>query len=254
MFTKIKKLANFIKIFSKYPNVNYYGAPSIFNCLGNEYHQRVNGFYSQFGQDELIFTKFYTKIILESFPKLFIDIGCNHPFMHSNSYFFETNQRFRTLAIDALHEVGSLWSAHRPTAEFVQSAVGATNDQVSFDVVEGNSLDTMFSSVSGVSHHSINGTLATRTVKVRPLSEIFDERSIQCAGILSMDIEGYEYQALQGINFNKFMAYVFIVENNNNGLGNNNIRDLMLSHGYTYFARVWNSDDIFIHPDIYSLA
>ena len=55
----------------------------------------------------------------------------------------------------------------------------------------------------------------------------------------------------KAIDFNHFLSYVFIIENNSHqGLGNNQIRDLMISNGYIYFARIWNLDDIFIHPDL----
>lgn len=255
MFCKMRKIARLIEIKSMYPNVIYFGAPSFLKFFGIPYKALRNGFYSQYGQDELVFTEFFKSIASGNFPKLFIDIGCNHPLVHSNSYFFEVNQGYKVLAVDALQEVGELWGKHRQNAAFVNSAVGASDGEVSFDVFDGDDIDSMFSSVSGVSHHEVSNSFTTRTVKVRRISDILAERGIQSAGILSMDIEGYELQALQGIDFNKFLAYVFIIKNNSeNGLGNNQIREIMINNGYIYFARIWNSDDIFIHPNLLSLS
>ena len=259
MFRKIRKLARLIQIRIKYPNVIYYGAPSFTWILRLPRRENGKGFYSQSGQDELIFTEFFRAIVSNDFPKLIIDIGCNHPFVHSNSYFYEKNQGCRVLAIDALYEIGSLWRVHRPEAEFIECAVGSNDGELNFEVVEGGENDSMFSSVSGVSGKKMfataTATTTTRTVKVRRISDILAERGIQCAGILSIDIEGYELNALRGIDFNNFISYVFIIENNGEfELGSNQIRDLMISKGYIYFARIWNMDDIFIHPNLNALG
>ncbi|MCT2533595.1 FkbM family methyltransferase [SAR92 clade bacterium H231] len=258
MLKKIRKVARLIQLRLKFKDVIYYGAPSFVRFLGISRRKIRKGFYSQVGQDELIFTEFFKGIDSKDFPKLFIDVGCNHPFKHSNSYFYEMHQGFKVLAIDALRESGNLWRTHRPEAEFVECAVGSSDGEVSFDVIEGEGIDSMFSSVSGASEKkkvSIAATTTIRTVKVRRISDILAERDIHRAGIVSMDVEGYELHALRGIDFNDFFSYVFIIENNGElELGNNQIRDLMISNGYIYFARVWNMDDIFIHPEFFTLG
>jgi FkbM family methyltransferase len=254
MIKKIRKIAPFLRLKWKYPDVVYFGAPSFVKFFGIPCRALREGFYSQLGQDELVFTEFFRSLNSDVFPKLFVDIGCNHPMVHSNSCFFEVNQGYKVLAVDALQEIHELWLTHRPNAEFIECAVGSTNGELSFDVVGGGNIESMFSSVSGSSQKNTLHAVTTRTVKVRRISDILVERGIQRAGILSMDIEGYELQALQGIDFSQFMAYVFIIENNSHqGLGNNEIRDFMISNGYIYFARIWNLDDIFIHPELLTL-
>lgn len=254
MMKKFRKIAPLFQLRGKYPDVVYYGAPPVVKFFGMTCYKLRKGFYSQLGQDELVFTEFFRALNSSIFPKLFIDIGCNHPILHSNSYFFEVNQKYKVLAIDALKEVHALWRAQRPAADFVECAVGAADGELSFDVVGGGNVESMFSSVSGSSEKGSGHSVTTRTVNVRRIAEILAERAIKRAGIVSMDIEGYELPALQGINFSQFMAYVFIVENNSHdGLGCNQIRDLMISNGYIYYARIWNLDDIFIHPELLTL-
>ncbi len=255
MVQNIRKIAYLLQLRLKYPDVVYFGAPSFVKFFGISCRTPPKGFFSQMGQDELIFSEFFKFIDSKAFPRLFIDIGCNHPMIHSNSYFFEVNHGYKVLAVDALQEAHELWRTHRPNAEFVECAVGANNGELSFEVVEGDDIDSMFSSVSGASQKKILTAVTTRTVKVRRIEDILAERGIQRVGILSMDIEGYELQALQGIDFSQFVSYVVIVENNGHlGLGGNQLRDLMISHGYIYFARIWNLDDIFIHPDLLALG
>jgi len=254
MLQKLRKLATVIQHKLKYPDVIYHGAPSVLRLFGITSRRLKKGFFSQQGQDELLFTEFFKSINSKHFPKLFIDIGANHPFIHSNSYFFEKNQGYKVLAIDAIHEIHEMWTIKRPSAKFVECAVGAINGETSFDVIEGGDIESMFSSVSGASQKKILGPVINRTVQVRRISDILVEHEIQCAGIVSMDIEGYEFEALQGIDFSKFFAYIFIIENNGQlGLGDNKIRDMMIRNGYIYYARIWNLDDIFVHPDIVNL-
>ncbi len=255
MIKKFRKIKPLFQLRLKYPGVVYFGAPSAVKLFGIPCRTLRKGFYSQLGQDELVFTAFFKALNSGVFPKLFVDIGCNHPILHSNSYFFEVNQGYKVLAVDALTEVHEWWRSQRPEADFVECAVGATDGELSFDVVGGGNEESMFSSVSGSSQKGAGHAVTTRTVKVRRIADILEERGIQRVGIFSIDIEGYELQALQGINFNQLMAYVFIIENNSRqGLGCNQIRDLMISNGYIYFARIWNLDDIFIHPELLTLC
>ena len=254
MFKKLIKLVDLLRLKILYPDVVYYSSPGWTKLIGFLARPGKTGFFSQQGQDELIFTDFFRQISSISFPKIFIDIGCNHPILHSNSYFFESNQNFKVIAGGALSETASLWKEKRPNADLIISAVGDHDGYLSFDVVVGGHLDSMFSSVTGASPKATNLPVTKRSVVVRTIESILEDRQIECAGILSIDIEGYELQALSGINFSKFMAYIVIIENNScAGLGSDHIRRLMLSNGYRYYARVWNLDDIFVHPLLYGL-
>jgi FkbM family methyltransferase len=253
MLRRLKKLIGLAKANARFPGVQQVGAPPVTAFLGMERQTKPRGFYSQEGQDAYVFTEFFRCLESGAFPKIFLDVGCNHPVVHSNSYFFERNQGYEVIAIDALHEVGKLWAERRPKAQFFECAVGAQNGETSFDVVEGGGIESMFSSVSGASDKSAAAPVTKRTVKVRRLADIVSEIGLKRAGIVSMDIEGYEYQALQGLDLQSFSAAVFIIENNaHHGLGRDDIRDLMKDRGYVYAARIWNMDDIFVHRDALS--
>lgn len=251
MLQRIQKVIPLLSLRFRYPGVIYYGAPSFFKAMGFDCRPLVNGHFSQHGQDELVFSAFFKALRESKYPDLFVDIGCNHPTVHSNSHFFESAHGFKVIAVDALAEIHALWRSTRPAADFVECAVGSSEGELSFDVVEGSDIDSMFSSVTGASQKKVATAVRTRTVKVRRIADILAERGVERAAILSMDIEGYELQALQGIDFSRFSAGVFIVENNGNmGMGDNEIRDLMIRNGYKYHARIWNLDDIFVHPDL----
>ena len=254
MLNKIIKIWKLIKFRINNPDIYIFGLPNDLSIFKFKKREIKRGFYSQLGQDELIFTEFFNYINLVSFPKIFIDIGANHPIKHSNSYFFECNQGFSVLAIDPLKEVNVLWETMRPNVEFVLTAVGEINGEIEFNVVEGGEIESMFSSVSGASNKNKNYSSSVRTVPIRRLENTFAEHKVSTVGIVSLDIEGYELNALKGIDFNTFKSYIFLIENNSNlGIGDNEIRKYMTDRGYLYYARLWNLDDIFIHKDIFLL-
>jgi len=207
--------------------------------------------YSKFGQDRIVADDLLFALNAEGFNRLFFDVGCTDPIIHSNSYYFESIFGFRVLALDALKEIKELWQKQRPNAHVIVTAVGEKEGHLSFDVVSGPEQSSMFSSVSGASNKASADFFNSRTVNVRTLADIFSENEIDRVAILSMDIEGYEIPALNGLDFRKTQIGVLIIENNGEaGLGSDQLRTLMLSHGYVYCARVWNLDDIFIHPSV----
>lgn len=141
-----------------------------------------------------VFTEFLKCLQADNFPKIFLNVGCNHPVIHSNSYFFERNQGYRVIAIDALHEAGRLWAQHRPSAQLVQSSVGPQSGETSFDVVERGDIESMFSFASRVSEKSASTIVTKWTVKVRRLADIVSALDLTRAGIVSMGTAGNEYR------------------------------------------------------------
>jgi FkbM family methyltransferase len=251
LLSKLSKLYPIYRIGRVYPGVQQIGAPRYLRLLGLRTRCAIKGHFSQFGQDRFVADELLSAIDAESFDHLFVDVGCNDPYVHSNSYYFESELGFKVLAIDALQEIKDLWQNQRPNAQVIVTAVGERTGQVSFDVVAGPEQNSMFSSVRGASSKVSADVRNTRTVSVRTLTDIFAEHQIDRVAILSMDIEGYEIPALTGLDFGKTQIGALIIENNGNaGIGSDQLRSLLLSNGYVYWARVWNLDDIFVHPSV----
>ncbi len=256
MSTFLQKIHKLIRVFNnitRYPGVIYFDAPPVLKLLGGITRPLPATHYSQASQDAVLFNTFRSQIERGLIPKVFIDVGANDPLLHSNSRFFESQLGFKVLAVDALSEMEASWRQHRPDAEFVCSAVGRWPGELEFDVVAAGGSASMLSSVAGASSKASGLMAQRRRVAVKTLSQIVGERGVEMAGIVSMDIEGYEFEALSGIDFTRFKSSIFLIENNADmGVGKNNVRDLMLRNGYVYFANIWQFDDIFVHRTMLS--
>ena len=235
----------------RYPGTLIVGGPSTLAWLGDRRQNLPNGFYSQCGQDAFLLNLLYGRITRSDFPATFVDVGCNHPVKHNNSYFFERHMEFKVLGVDALPTHQHAWAELRPQAELVITAVGEEEGVVEFEEVEhGGREGDMFSSVSGASGKAPALGRRLRTVPVTPLTKILLSRQMTSVGIMSIDVEGYEMQALLGLDLDAIKVKVIVLENNSNHiLGEERIRTHLLAKGFQYVARIWGMDDVFFMPD-----
>lgn len=209
------------------------------------------GIYSQDGQDVFILTEFYSAICSPTFPRTFVDVGCNQPLLYNNSAFFEQILGFRVVAIDAIDSYANEWQSLRPGATFVHTAVGNEVGEVEFELAHGEGIQNMYSSVRGASEKNRLMSRITKRVPITTLTKVLIELGIADIGIMSLDIEGFELQAIEGIDFSQIKIRIIVVENNSDGLlGGESIRSVLNSNGYFFYARIWGLDDIFVHQSL----
>jgi FkbM family methyltransferase len=254
MLRKLQLTLALLSFLRRYPGTQIIGGPTAFAWLGSRHSQLPDGYFSQCGQDAFLSSRFAELIAAPAFPKIFVDVGCNHPLTHNNSHHFEKHLGFKVLAIDALPTHQKAWNELRPLATMDITAVGQEEGVVEFEEVDpaGRGGD-MFSSVSGASGKAPTLGRRLRQVPVAPLSTILKRHGITSVGIMSIDIEGYEMQALQGIDFEACRIEIIILENNSDDvMGNDRIREFLMSRGYRFVARIWAMDDVFIHPQAHN--
>ena len=250
---KLLTLFQFLKFARRYPDVLIVGAPKIVRLLHANCRERSSTFYSQAGQDVFIASAFFARITSPNFPKTCLDIGANHPVTFNNSYFFERFLGFKTFAVDAIAKHNESWRVIRPNATFQNVAVDSRDGaDVSFEIFDGAGNEDMYSAVVGSSTKTIAGAAAqTVSVKTRTLSSLLAQWGVEEVGILSIDVEGFEFAALQGLDFTKTSVGILVVENNTVGvLGDENIRDYLARLEYVFYARFWGLDDVFAHRSL----
>jgi FkbM family methyltransferase len=246
----IKDIANYLslRLFDyKHPQTK---------IISSKFCHSVRGFYSQKGQDALIYSEFYELIESGCIPKVFLDIGCNHPIKFNNSYFFEKILGFRVLAVDPLPTYILQWAEIRPLAKLYSIALGASSGELKLSIPHNAPTDAkhaydMFSTLDVNNPRLRKGEWRTIKVPVQSVQDILGASEITEVGIVSIDVEGFEFEVLKGFDFVKTKIYIAIIENNTRSvLGDERIREYMVANGFKFYARIWGLDDIFINNEL----
>jgi FkbM family methyltransferase len=205
-------------------------------------------FYSQFGQDQYVFEN----IFKNKSSGFFVDIGANHPIVCSNTYLLES-KGWNGIAIEPQESLRELWPQNR-TTPCLNYVIGPENKQISF--VEATSDEHGLSGVVGF--NKVSNSSRTIEVEQIRLDDLFKQKNITHVDYLSIDVEGYEMNVLQSIDFSTVDIKLISVENDlgfknipiigkklGSELGNNKLRNFIEEKGYTYIARIV-CDDFFI--------
>jgi FkbM family methyltransferase len=211
-------------------------------------------YYSQSGQDVYLSSLLFNILVSSSEDSYIIDIGCNHPEHFSNSFFFEKYFGCKTIAIDPLGELEPLWNSIRPNATFISSAIGTSEGPMILRIPNDQHFNNMFSYLEGSAAKFAGQDFNERTVEVRRLSSILDSFGINEILFVSIDVEGFEMEVLQSINFDSVEIKCFLIENNSSDLmGSEDIRSFLHDRGFMFYARFGYLDDLFINRSYYPI-
>lgn len=84
------------------------------------------------------------------------------------------------------------------------------------------------------------------TVHANTFDNIFNKYDIKHIDFLSLDVEGYELDALKGIDFNKTNITLILVETANRPFYQKLVRDYMYDNNYNFIERISGNDDLFL--------
>ncbi len=154
---------------------------------------------------------------------LFVEAGANDGFQQSNTYGLERFHGWTGLLVEPVPELASECSLNR-TAVVRKVALGGPEQ-------DGSQITMHFAGLMSVAEGALGGAEAVKThvekglsvqrlgdgyrceVPVRSLSSLLDEcfpgRSVD---LLSLDVEGYEVQALRGLDFLRHAPRFICVE------------------------------------------
>ena len=189
-------------------------------------------YYSQMYQDYFL-DKFIFK---EKENGFFIDVGGNDPVHINNTYFFEKNRKWSGIAIEPMPELNEKWKTQRKV-ECILTAVGNQPGETEFCQYKEHYMSGLSDAVD------FNGAIEKKyKVKVSVLKDIMAEREITHVDFMSLDVEGVEFEALQGIDFDKVTIDYIAVENDINSKRAERVRKYLIDKGYTLIARLWIDD------------
>ncbi|MGC9942032.1 MAG: FkbM family methyltransferase [Verrucomicrobiota bacterium] len=180
--------------------------------------------YSQFGEDLLLWRYFNAKT-----EGVFVEVGANHPTLCSQTYFFES-RGWHGILVEPIPGNCELLRQTRPKSQVFQCALGRPDQRgtAQFYISSGGN------DVSGLAVNS--GVVVERVVnvEVRTLDEVLAEAGNPQIDFISIDVEGWELQVLEGFDLHRHRPAVLLVEDHLKQLS---VHRHMARHGYRVVKR-----------------
>jgi len=158
-------------------------------------------YYSQFGEDVVL-----RELMGKRHPKgSYLDIGCYHPKKHSNTYFLY-KLGWSGMLIDIEKAKLIACKMIRPRDKTLLCAVSNSKGTVPFYAPKKYSV--LASLIKLNDKFKQIGTIEQKTI-----SEIIDiNLNGDCPTVLSIDIEGKDYDAIKGIDFKRHSPKFILIE------------------------------------------
>ncbi len=158
-------------------------------------------YYSQFGEDAVL-----KELIRKHDNKgTYLDIGCYHPRKHSNTYFLY-KMGWSGMLVDVEKAKLIACKLVRPRDKTYLCAV--SNDKGNVPVFAPKKYSVFTSLIKLSDEFKEIGTINQNTI-----TEIIDNNLYgNCPAVLSIDIEGKDYEAIKGIDFKKYSPKFILIE------------------------------------------
>lgn len=161
--------------------------------------------YSQFAEDLLIQLFLRDQVV----DKFYVDVGCHHPRRGSNTYsLYQKN--WNGLLVDLEKEKVLACQLARPRDKVVLAAVSDKEELVDIYSPKKFSTNTTIN-VNGVVNK--DGYIKIGEIQTRTLNSILDQNKVpKNFALLSIDVEGVDFEVLKSINLNEYCPHVICIE------------------------------------------
>jgi len=172
-------------------------------------YKRYNISFSKSGDDIQLM-----KLINQSTPGTYVDIGCWHPVKASNTYFFYL-RGWKGICIDPNPELKILYDKIRPKDVFVTCALGNNAGNLNYYMLNDN-----FSSMNTLNYDFLKSKKMEKEIKktikipTRSLKMVLDDKvSINDRlDFFDIDAEGYDLEVLKSNDWSKYRAKIIVIE------------------------------------------
>lgn len=203
--------------------------------IGSRIYARAS--YSQEGEDLVV-----ARLFKESEIGTYVDVGCNHPWRFSNTYYFYL-RGWSGVCIDPLPGLSSVYAKKRPRDQFVGMGVSkhpSTLDYYMFNDSAINSFDKERSEkFDGLGDFKLINKVKVSTL---PLKDILKKIGLSHAPLklMSIDVEGLDYQVLESNDWEKYRPEVLIIEAASldiRALVGDPIYQFLIDKNYSFYAK-----------------
>lgn len=152
----------------------------------------------------------------------FIEVGANNGFLESNTYYLERFRNWKGILIEPIPHLYQECVNERPLAKVFNCAlVSPDYPDSEIEMMYGHTMSLVKGAFNDENVESERVAIAGRklgftpyTIKVpaRTLTSILDEANVQKIDFFSLDVEGFELNALQGLDFEKYRPEFMLIE------------------------------------------
>lgn len=157
--------------------------------------------YSQW-DEELIIRDFFQ----DREGGFFLDVGCSHPRRYSTTFYLEKHLGWSGIGIDAAEEYAARWKKFRPASKFFTYLVTDHSGTSETFYVTGH-LPTSTSK-----KERVRGDAREVQVPTTTLDDLLEREGVEKIDFLSMDIEGAQWEALQGFDIERYRPELVCIE------------------------------------------
>ena len=177
----------------------------------------------------------------------FIEAGANNGVHQSNTLLFEEQYGWKGLLIEPNYENYKRCIINRPNS-IVEHCALVSNDYSS-DYIEGNFINLPNfngeSLMQGVTDYHLKNSNTTIKVIAKTLQSILNFYNINHVDFFSLDVEGYEIEVLNGLDFNKMSPTYMLIETGTEDSRIKSIIDYMIDKKYETVDRLSKNDFLF---------
>ena len=197
-----------------------------------------HNFVSQDNQDWVLYASMFRHMPRRG---VYLDLAANHPKWISNSFFLDKCMGWSGVCIEADPGLVKLIRANR-SCQVVDTCVWEEPKEMTFMFNNGNGL----AGLDG--YNKVGVTKDARNITCTTVQTELDRFNVTHIDYLSLDIEGAEYQAMKGTDFNKTQIDVITVEVNS-GKKSRDVEKFLESKGFLHMNFRFFLDKLYIHQN-----
>jgi FkbM family methyltransferase len=149
----------------------------------------------------------------------FVEAGGHDGYTQSNTYYLERFRDWHGILVEPMREMAAEARRNRPSSRIFQCAlVPLDHPDDGVEMEFGDLFSTVRDAPGADGSWARNGLVLgwrdhrVERVPARTLSSLLDEAGVSSMDLLSLDVEGYEVEALRGLDFSRHAPAWILVE------------------------------------------
>lgn len=186
----------------------------IINYLKKIYYEKYSKKSYSLSNVDLVIERIFRK----KKKGIYIDVGCNHPIKHNNTYLLY-KKGWRGINIDLDNESINEFNKLRKRDINIKTLITSYDDEEKdlYFYHERSAINTISSDLA---ESRMNQHKEIKKIKGKSLNSVIANSKYKNAKIdlLSIDIENYEYEALKNFNFSTYNIDLIVTETNDTNI------------------------------------